>query len=576
MNDKKPVIICVDDERNVLKSLRAELQEAMGNDYLIEIAEEGEEALELLEELLEDEYEIPLIISDQIMPKMKGDELLKCVRELSPNTLKILLTGQADLEAVGRAIKYAKLYRYIAKPWDSQDLSLTVKEALNSYFQNKQISEQNLQCQLLNQELAKSVQLLAASERKFRAIFNQTFQFTGMLDPEGILVEVNQTALNFGGLQLEDVVGKPFWQCHWWTSSEETQVVLQAAIADAVKGRFIRYEVDVLGAGNRTATIDFSIKPIIDESGQVEHLIVEGRDISDRKKAEVERQKFTEELFQLNEAFSRFVPQQFLRSLACKSIKEIELGESVEKNMSVLFADIRGFTSRSEQMPPESIFKFINGYLQQMEPAIIGNGGFIDKFIGDEIMALFETSADSAVNAAVTMLQILAEYNLHRNQCDPQPVEIGIGINTGELVLGTVGGKSRMDTTVIGDTVNLGSRLQQLTKIYNAPLLISHHTLSRLDEPIKYALRWIARVQVRGKEEKVSVFEVFEADPPDQKQAKLETKPIFESALLNYYQENIEEAIFMFENCIKINSSDRTARAYLEKCRSRAEKKDYM
>ena len=576
MDHRKPVIICVDDEINVLRSLRAEIQEAMGNDYLIEIAEEGEEALELVEELLEDELEIPLIISDQIMPKMKGDELLKCVQELSPKTLKILLTGQADLEAVARAIKYAKLYRYIAKPWDPQDLSLTVTEALNSYFQTKQLSEQNLQCRLLNEELAKSVQLLAASERKFRAIFNQTFQFTGMLDIEGILVETNQTALDFGGLQLEDVVGKPFWQCRWWASSEETQVVLQAAIADAVKGKFIRYEVDVLGAGNITATIDFSIKPIIDENGKLEHLIVEGRDVSDRKKAEIERRKFTEELFILNEAFSRFVPKQFLQSLARKSIKDIDIGESVKKNMSVLFADIRGFTSRSERMPPESIFKFINGYLQQMEPAIIENGGFIDKFIGDEIMALFESNADSAVNAGVKMLQILAEYNLHRNQCDRQPVEIGIGINTGELVLGTVGGKSRMDTTVIGDTVNLGSRLQQLTKTYNTPLLISHHTLSRLDEPIKYALRWIARVQVRGKEEQVSVFEVFEADTPEQKQAKLETKPIFESALLNYYQENIEEAISVFENCIKINPGDRTARAYLEKCRSRVDKKDYM
>src|ERR671933_1033610 len=219
----KQVIICVDDETTVLRSLKTELKEALGKDYLIEIAESGEYALELIEELLEDGYEIPLIISDYIMPDMKGDELLKRVHLMSPKTLKIMLTGQADLEAVGRVIKYAKLYRYIAKPWQTEDLCLTVKEAVNRYLQDKKLAEQNLQCQILNQELEQSLQLLSASDRKFRAIFNQTFQFTGMLSVDGIVLEANQTALDFGGLQLEDVAGKPLWECYWWTISPQTQ-----------------------------------------------------------------------------------------------------------------------------------------------------------------------------------------------------------------------------------------------------------------------------------------------------------------------------------------------------------------
>jgi PAS domain S-box-containing protein len=291
MSNKKPVIICVDDETTVLKSLRAELQEAIGNDYLIEIAEEGEEALDLVEELLDDGYEIPLIISDQIMPGLKGDELLKSVHELSPDTLKILLTGQADLEAVGRAIKYAKLYRYIGKPWDEQDLNLTVKEALNSYFQSKQLSEKNRQCQLLNQELTQSVELLHKSERKFRAIFNQTFQFIGMLDTEGILLESNQAALDFGGIELCDVIGKPFWECYWWTISPETQSQLQAAFKEVQTTKFIRYEVEVLGANNKTATIDFSIKAIVNPDDKIEYFIVEGRDISKQIEAQKARIK---------------------------------------------------------------------------------------------------------------------------------------------------------------------------------------------------------------------------------------------------------------------------------------------
>ncbi|MCA1992138.1 MAG: response regulator, partial [Coleofasciculus sp. S288] len=113
----QPVIICVDDEATVLDSLEIELRKALGDEYLIEIAESGEEALELVEELLEAQHEVALVISDHIMPSMKGDELLKRIHAILPQTLKIMLTGQANLEAVANAINYANLYRYIAKPW---------------------------------------------------------------------------------------------------------------------------------------------------------------------------------------------------------------------------------------------------------------------------------------------------------------------------------------------------------------------------------------------------------------------------------------------------------------------------
>jgi len=566
-NDKKkPVIICVDDEANILKSLRAELQEAISNEYLIEIAEGGEEALELIDELLEDGYEVPLIISDHIMPDMKGDELLKHVHVLSPKTLKIMLTGQANLEAVGRAIKYAKLYRYIAKPWETEDLRLTVVEAVNSYLQAKELAEQNVQCQRLNQELAESVQLLSASERKFRAIFNQTFQFTGMLSVEGILLETNQTALDFGGLQLEDVVGKPLWDCYWWTVSPQTQAQVKLAFKKAVGGEFIRYEIDILGADNRTATIDFSIKPILDESGIVEYLIIEGRDISDVYQELHLRQKAEAELIQLNESLSRFVPRQFLQLLEKDSIIDIQLGDEVEQEMSVLFSDIRNFTTLSETMTPEDNFKFINAYLYKMEPAIIEHQGFIDKYMGDGIMALFSGSADDALCAGISMLQRLAKYNKNRVKSGYLPLKIGIGINTGSLMLGTVGGRYRMDTTVISDHVNLASRLENLTKKYGVSLFMTHYTLARLQNPTEYNLRFIEQVKVKGKSKAVAVFEVFDGDEPPIKQSKLATKTMFEQGVLFYYQRQMQQAAQHFEVVLEMNPRDTVAQLYLRRC----------
>lgn len=153
----KKVILCVDDEETVLRSLKRELNDALSGEYLIETAESGEEALEVFDELLADQYEIPLIISDHIMRGMKGDEFLHRIHTTAPKILKIMLTGQADMEAVTNAVNYASLYRYIAKPWEKPDLILTVKEALNKYFQDKKLEEQNKILQNVNQFLEQQV-----------------------------------------------------------------------------------------------------------------------------------------------------------------------------------------------------------------------------------------------------------------------------------------------------------------------------------------------------------------------------------------------------------------------------------
>ncbi|MBE9039498.1 response regulator [Oscillatoriales cyanobacterium LEGE 11467] len=159
----KPTIICVDDERMVLTSLRDQLTYQVGSDYNIELAESAEEALEILEEFEEDGVEVPLVITDQIMPEMKGDRLLIKIHERYPKTLQILLTGQANAEAVGNAVNYANLYRYISKPWDVPDLNLTVTEALRSYLQDKKVTEQNKSLQKINRELE---ELNASLEQK--------------------------------------------------------------------------------------------------------------------------------------------------------------------------------------------------------------------------------------------------------------------------------------------------------------------------------------------------------------------------------------------------------------------------
>jgi predicted ATPase/class 3 adenylate cyclase/GAF domain-containing protein/tRNA A-37 threonylcarbamoyl transferase component Bud32 len=280
----------------------------------------------------------------------------------------------------------------------------------------------------------------------------------------------------------------------------------------------------------------------------------------------IENARLYTNMEELNKAYFRFVPRQFLEFLGKQSIVDVQLGNQVQKEMSVLFADIRNFTSMSENMTPQENFKFINSYLSRMEPAIIENHGFIDKYIGDGIMALFSNKADDAVKAGIAMLHRLADYNQCRIKNGYAPIRIGIGINTGSLTLGTVGGHSRMEGTVISDTVNLASRIEGLTKNYGISLLISHQTFVQLEDANQYAFRMIGLTKVKGKSAEVTVYEIFDADLPKIREGKLATKKEFEQALLLYNQGSFSDAAQQFQDVLRINPKDGVAQIYLEEC----------
>jgi sigma-B regulation protein RsbU (phosphoserine phosphatase) len=149
----KSVILCVDDEKVVLTSLKAQLKNKLSSDFVIETAENGKDALDIFNEYHKKNVDIPVVIADHIMPGMRGDELLIRIHEISKKTYNIMLTGQANAEAVGNAVNNARLYRYIAKPWDSNDLNLTVIEAINVYNKDKKINEQQTELENLVREL---------------------------------------------------------------------------------------------------------------------------------------------------------------------------------------------------------------------------------------------------------------------------------------------------------------------------------------------------------------------------------------------------------------------------------------
>ncbi|MEG4582312.1 AAA family ATPase [Microcoleus sp. MON1_C5] len=350
--------------------------------------------------------------------------------------------------------------------------------------------------------------------------------------------------------------------------TDEEYPAADLPIVRALNGESTTADDIEIHQGDKIIPIEGWGTPIYDEKGHIAYAIVAFQDITERKKAETERIRFTNELFQLNKAYERFVPNQFLQFLEKSSIIDVELGDQVQLEMSVLFSDIRDFTTLSESMTPEDNFRFINSYLSRMEPVINGNNGFIDKYIGDAIMALFSGEADNAVKAGIAMLQSLVEYNQQRANFGCAPIQIGIGINTGTLMLGTVGGQNRMEGTVISDAVNLASRVESLTKNYGVSLLITQSTYSRLENLSQYAIRTLDTVKVKGKSELVTVYEVFDAEPPEIKAGKLATLELFAEALEIYSEGKLAEAARLFAECWGQNQGDRVAKIYWERCQS--------
>ncbi|MBM4287826.1 MAG: adenylate/guanylate cyclase domain-containing response regulator [Deltaproteobacteria bacterium] len=276
----------------------------------------------------------------------------------------------------------------------------------------------------------------------------------------------------------------------------------------------------------------------------------------------------TAQLAALNAIYERFVPKEFLSLLGKSSILEVKLGDQIRQEITVMFADVRSWTTLSENMTPQDNFNFINAYLKRVSPMIKEHHGFIDKYLGDGVMALFPRSADDAVQAAVAMHQAVAAYNQEREQDGFQPIGIGVGLHIGDLMLGVIGSQDRMQGTVVADAVNTASRIEGLTKRYGSSTTISEEVMARIENPERYHYRFVDKVLVKGKDTPITVFEIFDGDPETVVKLKKETKGSFEEGLGLYYERKFAEASVRFNQVLEKNPEDKAALIYLKRCAS--------
>ena len=267
-----------------------------------------------------------------------------------------------------------------------------------------------------------------------------------------------------------------------------------------------------------------------------------------------------------SDSYARFVPEKLLRLFDKLDITEVEPRDCKALEMTVMFSDIRSYTAISESLSSRGVFEFLNNYFSITNPIIEKNEGIIDKYIGDAIMALFPVSPDDALRSVIEINNLVKELNTTQKERNQVAIVTGTGLHFGEVELGTVGDNKRLQATVIGDAVNLSSRLESATKLYGIDVLISDAVLTRLANPQEFNLRLIDTVRVKGKETPIVLYEFFDVDEPEIVAKKIEMMAQFSEAMELYKNGDFQKALALFKQCSADCPEDTVSPAYIKRC----------
>ena len=270
----------------------------------------------------------------------------------------------------------------------------------------------------------------------------------------------------------------------------------------------------------------------------------------------------------LADANQRFVPRELLSGLGFNSIVDVKLSEAIEREMNVLFVDLRGFTALSLALGPSRTIAMINRYLSHVQPGIAAHGGFVGQYYGDGVLALFPNDAEDALRGAIAMCRGLEGYNRERGSDFPE-LHFGMGLHRGTLTLGTIGDPDHFQCGVVGDSVNLASRIEGLTKHFGTTLVVSSATLERVRAPEQFGLRPLGRVEVAGRPQGLEVFECVASLPESIQPQILAAGEIYLQGLAAYRAGRWSDALPMFEACERACEQDAVARAFAARCRAR-------
>jgi len=282
-------------------------------------------------------------------------------------------------------------------------------------------------------------------------------------------------------------------------------------------------------------------------------------------------------VWEARNVFERFVPPAYLRRIATQGLGSIRLGEADQQWVTILCCDIRGFTALSERLNPRELISFVNRLLERMTRVVDGRQGVIDKFLGDAILCIFEgtNSAQRAVACGVDMLSAVKSFNVDEDRPQHQAVQIGVGLHAGPVILGTIGSSERMDSTVLGLTVNLAKRLEEITKPLGVDMIISDEVARQLQDGHGHRFRKLGKVSVKGCSAPLAIVEVYDQDPPEIRNLKDRIGPIMAEGIELVEADQMDAALSKVQEAQSVFPQDLPLRL-LSTSIGQALKQEYM
>ena len=378
------------------------------------------------------------------------------------------------------------------------------------------------------------------------------------VDAEGRVTKANQAAQDLlldpdgGDTLVMASVEELFGDHNPWVS-ESVRIVLDGGYVNEALDASLKLPCFEEEEARHTTAANVSFHPLLNVDGVAMGCLVVLEDITTERR--------------LRSTMARYMTKE----VADKLLEDGEeaLGGSVQRS-TVLFSDIRAFTNFSERNGAQETVSMLNDYFGIMVDLIMSHQGILDKYIGDAIMAVYGApfstpqDADNALRTAIEMHLALDRFNAEREQAGKEPISIGIGLNTDEVVSGNIGSAKRMDYTVIGDGVNLAARLESATKTYGTRLLISEFTANDLQD--SFLLREVDRLRVKGKDEPVTIYEALDAYPEGTFQDPIDFLAAHHSALACYRNRDWPGAIDKFDEVLSMRPEDALAGLYRQRC----------
>lgn len=369
------------------------------------------------------------------------------------------------------------------------------------------------------------------------------------LDDEGTIVTCNASALRIMQVSLTDVIDKKAVE---YFVDHNAWILEKIERVEKTQNSDISMDVEMEFGGEKVS-VNLTILPLNSSEGKKLGSMIMIEDISSEKR--------------MKSTMSRYMDPGIADQLL-EGGEDALGGKSV--TATVLFSDVRGFTTITEELGAQGTVSLLNEYFTIMVDCIQREGGMLDKFIGDAIMAAFgmpfphDDDEDRAVRAAISMITDLNIWNQKRLAEGKKPVDMGIGLNTDMVVSGNIGSPKRMDYTMIGDGVNLAARLESACKQYSARILISENTFKKLRGT--YRIREIDFVVVKGKTKPVGVYEVLDYYSDEAFPNVMEVVSYFKSGIKYYRDGKWDKAIEAFKEVLSLNPNDKLSNTYIERC----------